>query len=110
MNFQQYLCNTNQLNLIATSTSTINDVKAQHIINPIFSRDTPRSELTFYCNDSKNGAVITVATYNEKYNYSNIDTVIWKGVPMSSSTTKVISSVDRMTSKEILKIKREIYL
>ena len=109
MNFSRYSCNTDQLNLIATSTSPINDVKVQLIINSSFNAP-PKDELTFYCNDSENGAVVTVATYSEKYNYSNIDTVIWKGIPISSCSTEVRSRVDRMTSKEILKIKREIYL
>jgi len=109
MNFNQYSCNTDQLNLIATSTSPINDVKVQLIINSIINVP-PKDELTFYCNDFRNGAVITVATYSEKYNYSNIDTVIWKGIPVSSCSTEARNRVDRMTSKEILKIKREIYL
>ena len=109
MNFNQYSCDTYQLNLIATSTSPINDVKVQLIINPSINIP-PKDELTFYCNDFKNGAVITVATYSEKYNYSNIDTVIWKGIPISSCSSEVRSRVDRMTSKEILKIKREIYI
>jgi len=109
MNFNQYTCNMDQLNLMATSTYPINDVKVQLVIDTSAST-LPKDELTFYCNDSKNGAVISVDTYNEKYNYSNIDTVIWKGIPISSSTSEVRRRVDRMTSKEILKIKREIYL
>jgi hypothetical protein len=109
MNFSQYSCNTDKLNLIAASTSTINDVKVQLIINPS-TNIPPRDELTFYCDNFKNGAVITVAIYSEKYNYSNIDTVIWKGIPISSCYSEVRSRMDRMTSKEILKIKREIYL
>ena len=109
MNFNQYSCNTDQLNLMATSTYPINDVKVQLVIDTSAST-LPKDELTFYCNDSKNGAVISVDTYSEKYNYSNIDTVIWKGIPISSSTSEVRRRVDRMTSKEILKIKREIYL
>jgi len=109
MNFQRYLCNTYQLNLIATSTSPINDVKVQLIINPSINAP-PKDELTFYCNDFKNGIIITVATYSEKYNYFDIDTVIWKGIPISSCSSEVRSRVDRMTSKEILKIKREIYI